>query len=696
MAQIKKSVPQSPLDSSEPTTNVQTTDTPVATPTATEPKKRNQKVAPAKGNNTEETTKPLIEARLKPKPKPKAKVQNNKMSALLNPEPLVQTEDNAVAPAKRHQRTKAEMAAVRAEMEAEKAARAQQKQKAHKTTLQRQQNQALLEHLAETAQQQKQANAILYLSDVVKEVSFQPPTTQHHSDTSKYFNFELVDHSTQGRTVLVISSPRKSMINIVVRGDKVGWKIGWGNLVSFSVLPRWVPTSVTPGKLLVLGVIYVICLLEGKVLDLVDGVVFNIGKDERARLWGCGVGFNGASVLYWLLVECGPAAMLVSSFSAAATSLFQGQIQNGYGKAGIAKVPFNFRREDKLIQLMLAVCVMDFVTHDYTVSLFPILDLVSHIFLVNGINDDDAPSALVKYRRRGWEMQRVPTYTDFLFSESKLGQSIRWPGDEFCYIRPLTAYGSSHSVDEVHETLAANSWSVSIASDMRSSICFDLGEVEGWKSCCVARQLMESGLIIKTSQMLAIDYQNGLVMTLRSHRVFLKRSRTWMLRIFQMSSCWIVYERKYVTLFNLLLPSIKCKVSVTPKRALKISLGWGRAMSLAKRGELMEWVKNPMITTLVASHISVTLDGLIVFLKKFIGGVKFSQQFSVPNTDFDMESTNCPDRAGGNLNRNVLFAGVIGPVCLILKDCRQFLKDSSVIKIGGVEIVNKDGSQPIP
>ncbi|THU80224.1 hypothetical protein K435DRAFT_874598 [Dendrothele bispora CBS 962.96] len=136
-----------------------------------------------------------------------------------------------------------------------------------------------------------------------------------------------------------------------------------------------------------------------------------------------------------------------------------------------------------------STCVMNFATHDYAVSLFPFPSLVSRASLVNANNEDDASIALKKYMDPGWEMLKVPGYTDFLSCKSE---------DEFYYIWPLTACGSSHSFDDIQEGLTVNCWSVSIASEGRSSIYFELGEVDGWKRCCVARQIMVSGLIDKT------------------------------------------------------------------------------------------------------------------------------------------------------------------------------------------------------
>ncbi|THU98172.1 hypothetical protein K435DRAFT_625517, partial [Dendrothele bispora CBS 962.96] len=124
----------------------------------------------------------------------------------------------------------------------------------------------------------------------------------------------------------------------------------------------------------------------------------------------------------------------------------------GYPESGIASV-FNFKKGNKKIQLIAcrsnilqvilafhSTCVMNFATRHYAVSLYPRSTLISHTSLVNAIDPNPTlANALAKYADRGWEMLTHPAYQDFLSSDSELGQVIRYPGDRFCYIRPLTS-----------------------------------------------------------------------------------------------------------------------------------------------------------------------------------------------------------------------------------------------------------------
>ncbi|THU97922.1 hypothetical protein K435DRAFT_857150 [Dendrothele bispora CBS 962.96] len=183
---------------SEPVVNAQVlSDTPIATGApapAAGPPKRGRPPGSGKGGNKNNTKNvndvPLIEPR--PKPKPKAKSNQDPAAQA----PLVPAEGAppVAAPVqKRHRRTKVQMEAARAAEEAEKATRAQQQQQAQIMLVQKREQQALLEHMAEVAHQRELANTMLYLSDVEDEETFQPPMIQHDLDLGEHFNFEEVD-----------------------------------------------------------------------------------------------------------------------------------------------------------------------------------------------------------------------------------------------------------------------------------------------------------------------------------------------------------------------------------------------------------------------------------------------------------------------------------------------------------------------
>ncbi|THU88957.1 hypothetical protein K435DRAFT_678950, partial [Dendrothele bispora CBS 962.96] len=189
-----------------------------------------------------------------------------------------------------------------------------------------------------------------------------------------------------------------------------------------------------------------------------------------------------------------------------------------YPGSGIASV-FNFKKGNRKIQLIAcrsnilqvilgfhSTCVMNFVTRHHAVSLFPRSTLHSRTSLVNAIDPNPTlANALAKYADRGWQMLSHPPLQDYLSPESELGQVIRYPGDQFCYIRPLTRYRSLFPFEELNPDIATSSWNVSIVGETRSAISFELGRVSEFKSHCIATPIMEArlfetiGLVFTTS-----------------------------------------------------------------------------------------------------------------------------------------------------------------------------------------------------
>ncbi|THU97008.1 hypothetical protein K435DRAFT_857993 [Dendrothele bispora CBS 962.96] len=216
---------------------------------------------------------------------------------------------------------------------------------------------------------------------------------------------------------------------------------------------------------------------------------------------------------------------------------------------------------------------MNFTTCNYAVSLFPISSFVSRTSLVNGNEGEDASIALKKYMDHGWEMLKVPVYT---------------------------AYGSLHPFDDIHEGLVVNCWSVSIANEGRSSNYFEIGEVDGWKPCCVARQIMVSGLIDKTRTSSAdwLDitgglpkrYSDDLGVSSRLLQALKNVDLTGVPNVFLLD-CLREEICDVVQLVGK-MSNIKYGLVGSSKGGLEVILSLGRGLSAGKRMELTEWYES--------------------------------------------------------------------------------------------------------